>query len=108
MGVDVERWQGDNSPHIQEIARQKLRAERRASENKRVQDTHEPVSTGLDCSWCKNEMFDVYYQCKYHKMLFCKGCATKTGQFTRADFPICKKSRIDKINCIWERTNVSF
>ena len=105
MGVDLERWQGNNNPHSQEIATRKLKMERKASENARAEGINEdePIPTGLDCSWCKDAMFDVHYKWKYHKMVFCANCALKTGDFAPKDFPKCRKSRIDKKDCIWER-----
>ena len=105
MELDTERWVSNNSPHSQELATKKLRIDRRVIEIDRSEGVKvgEHIAIGLDCSWCKEAMFDVYYKCKYHKMVFCEYCTTKEGQFEPKEYAKCRMSKIDKIECIWER-----
>lgn len=69
----------------------------------------EPKKTELICSWHKcgqsigSHGEDCYFKCARHREVFCKSCATRQGEFTKYDFPVCKRQKVDRHDCIWNK-----
>lgn len=66
----------------------------------------EDIASGVECQWCKEEIKNLMFTCKFHRQSFCEGCIKQRGEFTRFTFVKCKVPRGQERDCIWERIDL--
>lgn len=84
----------------EEIFKRELENNKRLLESElKIKDVKK--SKDLTCFHCGKGIINQYYECYFHKTIFCQDCTFKQGDLRSEDFPKCHQEKLRKFECIW-------